>query len=105
MEEYSVSYSENAVNDLRDIYAYIAFELKEPVIAEGQTNRIRDKVRSLGLFPKKNRLVDIESMRTLGMRQVSVDNFVVFYTTDDTNKSISVTRILYGTRNIEELLK
>ena len=105
MEEYNVFYSDEAINDLRDIYTYIAFDLKEPITAAKLTERIRDKVRSIGLFPKKNRLVAFESMRSLGMRQMPIDNFLVFYLTDDEKKKVSVVRILYGKRNINELFE
>ena len=30
MDKYLINYSDNALRDLRDIYKYIAFELKEP---------------------------------------------------------------------------
>ena len=48
-EAYSVIYSPEAINDLRKIYSYIAFELLVPSTAEGQVNRIRKTIRSLAL--------------------------------------------------------
>lgn len=50
MDKYRVSYSEDAVQDLRDIYEYIAFELNEPGIAIAQARRIRDSIRRLDIF-------------------------------------------------------
>ena len=46
---YSVVYSPEAMNDLREIYAYIAFDLQSPDAAEGQVNRLREEIRSLDL--------------------------------------------------------
>jgi toxin ParE1/3/4 len=99
---YGVAYTDEAVDDLRGIYRYIAFRLLEPVVAENLINRIREKVRDLGMFPKKYRLVSFEPMRSCGMRQVSVDNFIVFYLTDDENKTVAVARVLYGKRDIKK---
>lgn len=41
-ESFSVIYSPEAVNDLREIYTYIAYKLLVPKTAKGQINRIRD---------------------------------------------------------------
>ena len=40
---YSVVYSPEAMNDLRESYAYIAFDLQSPDAAEGQVNRLRKR--------------------------------------------------------------
>ena len=48
---YSVVYSPEAMNDLREIYAYVAFDLQSPDAAEGQVNRLREEIRSLDFMP------------------------------------------------------
>ena len=52
-DTYSVIYSPEAKNDIKDIYSYIAFELLVPGIAESQVNRIRKTIRSLDLMPSR----------------------------------------------------
>jgi plasmid stabilization system protein ParE len=49
-EPYKIIYSPEALDDLRSIYAYIAFELLVPEKAEKQMNRIRKTIRSLRIF-------------------------------------------------------
>lgn len=105
MDKYLVSYSDEALQDLRDIYEYIAFELKEPGIATAQVNRIRDSIRSLDTFPARYKAVEWEPWSNYGMRQMSVDNFIVFYTTDDENFSVYVAHICYGKRDIQKYIK
>ena len=46
-DSYNVSYSVDALNDLREIYSYIANELLVPETATAQLGRIRKEVRSL----------------------------------------------------------
>ena len=46
IDTYSIIYSPEARDDLKDIYSYIAFDLLVPGIAEGQVNRIRKTIRS-----------------------------------------------------------
>lgn len=45
-ENYTVSYSEDALNDLREIYTYSADELLVPETATAQVRRIRKENRS-----------------------------------------------------------
>ena len=46
-DTYSIIYSSEAKDDLREIYSYIAYDLQAPETAEGQVNRIRKEIRSL----------------------------------------------------------
>lgn len=105
MVKYQLSYSAEALRDLRDIFEYIAFELKEPATARAQVGRIRDNIRSLDAFPKRNRAIDWEPWVTRGVRQMPVDNFIVYYIPDDNNRTVHILRIFYGKRDIPNLVK
>ena len=83
---------------MRDIYEYIAFELKEPGTVTAQVNRIRDSI-------SQNKAVEWEPWSNRGMHQIPVDNFIVFYTTDDENFSVYIFRIFYGKRDIQSYIK
>lgn len=100
---YRVSYSPEARNDLKDIYAYIAYELQAPATAKNQVSRIRKEVRSLDFMPLRYGLVDWEPWKSLGMHRVSADHFVVFYTVDSDAREVTVIRIVYGGRDMERL--
>ena len=100
MDAYSISYTDEALQDLRDIYGYISVELKSPRVAAAQVKRIRDEVRSLDIFPKRYKAVDWEPCSALEMRQMPVDNFVVFYIVSDDSKAVQIVRIFYGKRDI-----
>ena len=52
-DSYNVVYSPQALNDLKDIYAYIAQELFVPDTARNQVNRIRKEIRSLDFMPSR----------------------------------------------------
>ena len=100
---YKVAYSPKARDDLKEIYSYIAFTLMVPDTAEGQVNRIRKAIRSLDFMPLRNPAVDWEPWKSMGMRKIPVDNFVVFYTVDEAARTVTVIRIVYGGRDIENL--
>jgi len=52
---YTVRYAPQALDDLRDLYSYVAFSLKEPATAQKLVNRIRKAARSLDALPGRNR--------------------------------------------------
>ncbi len=102
-DTYSVIYSPEAKNDIKDIYSYIAFELLVPGTAESQVNRIRKTIRSLDLMPSRNPIVDWEPWKSMGMHKVPVDNFVAFYIVDSTALTVTIIRIVYGGRDIQRM--
>ena len=53
MDSYKVGYSVDALDDLREIYSYIANELLVPETATAQLGRIRKEVRSLDFMPAR----------------------------------------------------
>ena len=101
MNEYSITYSAEALDDLRAVYSYIAFELKAPEAAEGQINRIRNGVSSLKELPFRHSAVEWEPWASLGIRRMPVNNFMVFYRASESAKKVEIVRILYGGRDIE----
>jgi len=104
MSDYSVIYSPEAKDDLREIYSYIAFDLKAPENAEGQVNRIRKEIRSLDFMPSRYAIVDWEPWKSMNMHKVPVDNFVIYYAVNDDLRAVTVIRIFYGGRNVEGII-
>lgn len=101
---YSVAYSPAAKDDLKNIYLYIAFNLNIPEIAENQVNRIRKVICSLAFMPSKYEVVDWEPWKSMDMHKVPVDNFVVFYAIKTDKHIVTVVRIFYGGRNVENII-
>ena len=52
-DSYKVGYSVDALDDLREIYSYIANELLVPETASAQLGCIRKEVRSLDFMPAR----------------------------------------------------
>lgn len=100
---YHVIYSSKAMEDLKDIYAYIADELQVPDTAEKQVNRIRQAVRKLNFMPSRHALVDWEPWESMEMHKMPIDHFVVFYLVNSQTMMVSVIRIVYGKRDIKRI--
>ena len=103
-DNYKVSYSADALDDLRKIYAYIADKLLVPDIAVAQLERIRKEVRLLDFMPARYVLVEWEPWHSMKIHQLPMDNFIVYYLVDDEKKAVTVVRVFYGGRDIEGII-
>lgn len=102
--KWKVKYSAEAKRDLEGIYDYISSVLLEPQIARGQVERIISSVKKLDSMPQRYRLCDYELWRNQGVRFLTVDNYIAFYLPNETDNSVTVIRIMYGGRDIKNLL-
>ena len=103
-DSYKVGYSIEAMDDLREIYSYIANKLLVPETAVAQLERIRKKVRSLNFMPARYALVEWEPWSSIKTHQLPVDNFVVYYIVDYEERIVTVVRICYGVCDIESII-
>jgi len=88
--------SQKAKEDLQEIWDYIGSE--NPEAADGVISEIVKKFLTLAQFPQMGR-----DRRELAptLKSFPVGNYVVFYY--PTENGIEVARVLYGTRDIEQL--
>ena len=104
-KEYLIVYSPEAKNDLKEIYAYIAFELKAFVTAANLVQRIRESIRDLSKFPFRYQMVEWEPWASMGMHRFSVNNYAIFYFVDEDEATVEIVHIFYGGRDIENTIK
>ena len=103
-ETYTIKYSAKAINDLRDIYSYIAFNLQAPETAAKMVRRIRNSIKELDFMPERNPILDWEPWNSLNTHKMRVGNYLVFYIVDLLQSSVSIVRIVYGKRDIAKAL-
>ncbi len=101
---FKVVYAPEALEDLISIYDYIRLKLMAETNAINQTDRIRDKIRSLEFMPQRYKLVEWEPWHSMAMYSVPVDNFTIFYLVDNKIQKVTIVRIFYSGRNIEQLI-
>ena len=90
--------------NLRNIFIYISEELLAPENAAGQTDRIMAAIRKLDTMPNRNRLYEEEPWHSRGLRFFPVDNYLVFYKTNDENEIVYIVRIMYRGRDVRKQL-
>ena len=76
-ERYTVSYTTGAKEDLRSIYSYVAFKLKERQVAKRLVERIRKEIRALNTFPERFQSVEWEPCfpRHISRPKVCISHF------------------------------
>lgn len=103
MMRYKVDITDEALQDMEDIYNHIAVELMSPDNAMGQYNRIADEILTLDVFPERCKIMESEPEKRKGLRKLLVDNFSVFYVIEE--ERVVVTNVLYSASDIETRLK
>lgn len=101
---YQVSTTEQADADLREVYEYIAFELLSPDNAAGQIDRLEEHIIGLENFPEKFRAYEKEPWHSRGLRVMPVDNYLVFYIPDRDTGLVTVIRVMYAGRDVDDQL-
>ena len=101
---YEVITTDQADADLRGIYEYIAFELLSPDNAAGQLDRLEEHIIGLEKFSGKFRLYEKEPWHSRGLRVMPVDNYLVFYIPDKDAGIVTVIRVIYAGRDVDNQL-
>lgn len=62
-------------------------------------------IKTLDEMPMRCRLCEHNDWKSLGLRFLTVDNYLVFYIPDEEKKLVKIYHIIYGKRDIENRLK
>jgi len=96
-----VEINETALQDLRDIAAYIVERAGSKAVAKGFASRIRARCQRIGDVPRGGRLI---SDVVKGLRLVPFEHSaVIAYLVED--DCVRITNIFYGGRDYETLLR
>lgn len=101
---YNVVITQDAQDEVRGIFEYIAFNLLVPDTAKKQTRRIIDAIHSLSEFPERNAVYEMEPWKSRGLRKLIIDNYIAFYIINENQKEVVVLHVFYGGRDIGKLL-
>lgn len=102
--KYSIRFTEQAVNDLHEIYNYIAIQLQARQSARNQLARLKKEIASLEQMPERYRRYDHEKWQEKNLRVLPVDNYLVFYIPRKSDCTVTILRIFYGGRDIDRQL-
>lgn len=103
--EYSYRFTEKAVRDFDEILHYISVDLANPIAAQNLGKKVFEKIDVVRAFPDSGTPIDNEYLLDKAVRKLLVDNYIIYYKAYSTEKIISIVRIVYGKRNLDEILR
>lgn len=102
---YSLEYLPIAKQDMADIARYISHELFNPAAAEKLAKELIESVDRLKDFPYANPAYYPIMPLKQEYRRLLAQNYIMFYSVDETKKLITVARVIYARRDYGSLLK
>lgn len=97
--------TQKADADLDAIVSYIALELSNSKAAADFVSKLQEVIEEVRVFPESGSLVVNEFMLNKEVRRKLVGNYIMYYLPDFSEKTIYILRIIYSSRNIDEILR
>lgn len=105
MKKYTIAFSNEAMNDLNNIYQYIYTDLSSPISAEKIYFQLKASINSLVLMPERIKILGTNKYLKVDVRRILSGKFSIFFIIDKANSSIIITNILYTSTITENKLK
>ena len=102
---FEVEFSEQGKSDLDEIIRYISEELLSPQAAQKFYSAVNEKLVLLQSFPYLYPLYHDDRLVDEDFHFVTIGNYLMFYIVDDDKAIVSIARILYGRRNILNVIE
>lgn len=103
--KFNIFYAPTVLPDLDGIADYIANTLCAPQAAEKLIGKILHRIQRLADFPFSGTMLDDTSAElTFAYRWLKVDNYMIFYTVDETAQAVTVMRVLYDASDYLSIL-
>ena len=103
---YSYRFTSKAEQDLDEILHYITYTLCSPLSAKNLSKKIFEHINTVRMFPESGAIVENEFLTVaVTVRKIIVDNYIVYYTVSKQDNAIIIIRIVYGKRNLDEIMR
>lgn len=99
MKKYEVKVTRQALEQMNETVSYISSVLMAPDTANRWLDHLKAEIVKLADFPEKYALIDEAPWKTMGIRKLTVKNFLVYYWIDDENSKVQVIAAIYSKRD------
>ncbi len=96
MDKYEVRLLNRALQDLDDIYGYIARTLAEPGTATELIDTLESEILSLEYLPHRCPVRRSGAYAKDGYRQLMVKNYIVIYRINEAEKQVIIVTVRYA---------
>ena len=101
----SYCFTDKAKSDLDEILDYLSSHLGNAPAAKSFYDGLFSKIDSICAFPNSCEEIANGYAKRRGIRKALVGSYVVYYVYDEGSNLIVLLRIVYGARNLEEILR
>ena len=102
---YNVEYLSSAMQDMVEIVVYITQELNNPAAAERIAERLTEAGERLREFPYAQPAYTPLRPLKHEYRKLLVENYMMLYWVTETEKRVTIARVVYARRNYAKLLE
>ena len=97
--------TEIARRDLDETLDYISNVLFNPIAARDFFDKITEMIDTICAFPESCPIVENDFVVKTDIRKAFVGNYIMYYSFDKFEHMVWIIRIVYGRRNLEEILR
>lgn len=98
-------FTEKAGRELEKILEYISEDLCNPSAATAFAKKVFENIDTLCAFPDRGALVENEFVADKSVRRLVIDNYLLYYKSDESAKRVDILRIVYGKMNLETIYR
>lgn len=103
--EFGYFLTRRAEGDLDEILSYLPVQLSAPKAAADFLEKLQGAIREACAFPESSAPVDNAFLPNGTVRKKLVGSDMLYYFPDREDERIYILRVLYGRRNLDELLR
>lgn len=100
---YKLEYLRIAIDDMNNIVYYVSNKLNNRVAAINLATEFIKEANNLLTFPYGNSEYIPINQTKLKYRRTKIKNFLMFYTINEDNKTITIVRVLHQKQSINKL--
>ena len=104
MNDYRISLTQRAKDDIINIGDYITYSLHEQIYSKKFIKALRNSISQLKLFPYKFPLIQDDILQNEGIRCMPYKNYCIFYKIVQSAQIVIVLRIGHKQRNWKDIL-
>lgn len=98
-EEYTVIITDMALKEITDIYTYISERLFATKAAEDLMEKLEKSILRLEFYPDRYAVEYKYSNDRTKYHRIVIDNFLILYSIDCSNKQVYISHMFYGGSN------
>lgn len=98
-------FTETAKIDLDNILHYVSIKLFNFEATKQLFEKVVETIDNICAFPESNPVINNEYLNRQDIRKAIINNYIMYYIFQKDVSNVLILRIVYGKRNLEEILK